>query len=132
MRLDAVGIVCGDLERSIAFYRLLGVTLDDFDPETGHYEAELGGGIRLMLDSEAVMASFIDGFTKPKGNDRMSLAVECESAKDVDTAFRAATEAKFDAVRDPFDAFWGQRYATLADPDGTHVDLYAATSTEAL
>ena len=26
----------------------------------------------------------------------------------------------------PFDAFWGQRYATVLDPDGVRVDLYAA------
>jgi uncharacterized glyoxalase superfamily protein PhnB len=25
----------------------------------------------------------------------------------------------------PFDAPWGQRYATVADPDGTTVDLFA-------
>ena len=26
---------------------------------------------------------------------------------------------------EPFDAFWGQRYATVLDPDGNGVDLYA-------
>lgn len=25
----------------------------------------------------------------------------------------------------PFDAPWGQRYATVLDPDGNHVDLFA-------
>src|SRR6476469_218148 len=25
----------------------------------------------------------------------------------------------------PWDAFWGQRYAQLADPNGVHVELYA-------
>ena len=27
----------------------------------------------------------------------------------------------------PWDAFWGQRYAVLHDPDGHQVDLYAPT-----
>ena len=27
---------------------------------------------------------------------------------------------------DPWDAVWGQRYATLHDPDGNSVDLFAA------
>ncbi|WP_196453628.1 hypothetical protein [Planomonospora sp. ID82291] len=27
---------------------------------------------------------------------------------------------------EPFDAFRGMRYATVADPDGTGIDLYAA------
>ncbi|MFL6036949.1 MAG: glyoxalase, partial [Gaiellaceae bacterium] len=26
---------------------------------------------------------------------------------------------------EPFDAFWGQRYATVVDPDGNAVDLFA-------
>ena len=129
MHLNAVGIICSDLERSLAFYRLLGVPFTKYDPGTGHYEAELGGGVKLMLDSEAVMASFIEGFTPPSGNDRVSLAVECPTPGDVDKAFATLTGAGFTGVREPFDAFWGQRYATVADPDGTDVDLYAALAT---
>jgi uncharacterized glyoxalase superfamily protein PhnB len=26
---------------------------------------------------------------------------------------------------EPMDAFWGQRYAQVKDPDGTVIDLYA-------
>ena len=29
------------------------------------------------------------------------------------------------AISPPFDAFWGQRYATVHDPDGNPVDLFA-------
>ena len=25
----------------------------------------------------------------------------------------------------PWDAFWGQRYAIVTDPDGNHVELFA-------
>jgi uncharacterized glyoxalase superfamily protein PhnB len=28
----------------------------------------------------------------------------------------------------PWDAFWGQRYATVLDPDGNQVDLFAPLS----
>jgi len=129
MHLNAVGIICSDLERSVAFYRALSVSLPEYDPVIGHYEAHIGDGVRLMLDSEAVMASFIDGFTTPTGNDRMSLAVECEAPADVDAAYALITGEGFSGVTEPFDAFWGQRYATVADPDGNHVDLYAALAT---
>ena len=37
-----------------------------------------------------------------------------------------AVEAGHTSRSDPFDAFWGQRYATVLDPDGNPVDLYAA------
>jgi uncharacterized glyoxalase superfamily protein PhnB len=125
MRLNAFGIICTDIEASLSFYRMLGVPFDEFDPENGHYDADLGGGVRLMLDSEAVMASFVEDFESPSGNDRISLAVECESAVDVDETYKRVVAAGSPVVKEPFDAFWGQRYATVSDPDGNHVDLYA-------
>lgn len=125
MQLNAFGIICSDVEASLDFYRSLGVPFDDYEPDNGHYEAQLGGGIRLMLDSEAVMASFVDGFERPKGNDRMGLAIECDVPAQVDEAYATAVSGGSASVKEPFDAFWGQRYATVADPDGNHVDLYA-------
>ena len=125
MELNAIGIACSDVAASLAFYRMLGVDLPEFDPDTGHYDADLGGGIRLMLDSEAVMASFIDDYTRPTGNDRITLAVEYDTPVGVDVAFAELVAAGHTGIREPFDAFWGQRYATVADPDGNHVDLYA-------
>jgi len=29
------------------------------------------------------------------------------------------------AHKEPWDAFWGQRYAQVKDPDGTVIDLFA-------
>ena len=126
MRLNAIGILCADLESSLGFYRVLGVAFPDYDPDEGHYDADLGGGFRLMLDGHAVAASFIEGFTAPQGNDVITLAVEFDSPADVDAAHAAIVALGHAAVREPFDAFWGQRYATVADPDGNQVDLYAA------
>lgn len=125
MRLNAIGIICADLAVSLRFYRMLGVPFDEQEDETGHQEAQLGGGVRLMLDSEEVMASFIDDFQTPKGNDRIGLAVECDSPSHVDETYAAVVDAGMTGVREPFDAFWGQRYATVEDPDGNDVDLYA-------
>jgi len=27
-------------------------------------------------------------------------------------------------VKEPWDAFWGQRYALVEDPDGAHVSIF--------
>ena len=124
MRLNAVGIICSDLEASLRFYRALGVPFPDYDPEVGHYDGELDG-FRLMLDSEAMMASFTPGFTSPQGNDRIGLAVECNTPLEVDATYDLLVASGFRGERQPFDAFWGQRYATVLDPDGNPVDLYA-------
>ena len=38
---------------------------------------------------------------------------------------RKVVGAGFTGKTEPFDAFWGQRYATVVDPDGNPVDLFA-------
>jgi len=36
------------------------------------------------------------------------------------------TEAGYRGQQAPWDAFWGQRYAVVIDPDGNWIDLFAA------
>ena len=45
--------------------------------------------------------------------------------EDVDALFERLMAAGHQGLRHPWDAFWGQRYASLLDPDGNGVDLYA-------
>jgi uncharacterized glyoxalase superfamily protein PhnB len=120
--LNAIGIVASDVGRSIAFYRLLGV---DFPEEgEGHIEATLPSGTRFMLDEESVVKSFRPDWTRDTGN-QLALAFECSSPAEVDELWNRANDAGFEADKEPWDAFWGQRYAQLRDPDGVPVDLFA-------
>jgi uncharacterized glyoxalase superfamily protein PhnB len=121
--LNAVGIVVSDLERSLRFYGLLGVEVPEGGE--GHVEARLANGTRLMFDTEDVIASFAPEWTRATGN-QLSLAFECASPDEVDETYRRAVDAGFHGEKEPWDAFWGQRYAQLQDPDGVPVDLYAA------
>jgi catechol 2,3-dioxygenase-like lactoylglutathione lyase family enzyme len=124
-RFDALGIVVSDLDASLAFYRKLGLEFPD-DPEVeGHIEAVLPGGTRLMLDTEEVMASFDPDFEAPTGAGRISLAFGCDDPGAVDALHDELVAAGHTSLRPPFDAFWGQRYATVLDPDGNSVDLFA-------
>ena len=120
--LNAIGIVSADLRQSIAFYRLLGVDFPE-DGE-GHIEATLASGVRFMLDAEDVVRSFRPDWTRETGN-QLALAFECGSAAEVDERYEQVTAAGFVGEKEPWDAFWGQRYAQLRDPDGVPVDLFA-------
>jgi uncharacterized glyoxalase superfamily protein PhnB len=120
--LNAIGIVASDTARSIAFYRLLGVDFPE-DGE-GHVEATLPNGTRLMLDSEEIVTSFRPDWTREVGN-QLALAFECATPAEVDEIWSRAEAAGFDTDKEPWDAFWGQRYAQLRDPDGVPIDLYA-------
>ncbi len=123
-QLNALGIVVSDMARSIAFYRLLGLDVPE-TPGEGHVDAFLPNGVRLMLDTEETVLSFRPDWTRERGN-QLGLAFECESPAEVDAVYARVTDAGFQGEKEPWDAFWGQRYAQLLDPDGVPVDLYAA------
>jgi catechol 2,3-dioxygenase-like lactoylglutathione lyase family enzyme len=122
--LNAIGIVVGDMARSIDFYRLLGLDVPE-TPEEGHVDTFLPNGVRFMLDTEEVVRSFRPEWSRAAGN-QVSIALECESAAEVDATYSRVVAAGFHGEKEPWDAFWGQRYAQLEDPDGVGVDLYAA------
>jgi uncharacterized glyoxalase superfamily protein PhnB len=121
--LNAIGIVSKDLGASIAFYRLLGVQFPD--PDGDHVEATLPGGLRLMLDDLELIKKLDPDWTPPKGH-RMNLAFMCADPAEVDAVHAKVTAAGHPSKTDPWDAFWGQRYAQVVDPDGNVVDLFAA------
>jgi uncharacterized glyoxalase superfamily protein PhnB len=122
--LNAIGVVASDMGRSIAFYRALGADMPE-TPGEGHVEATMANGTRLMLDSEEVMRSFREGWSRETGN-QFALAFECSSPAEVDEVYARVTGAGFRGEMEPWDAFWGQRYALLLDPDAVEVALYAA------
>ena len=121
--LNAIGIVASDMARTIAFYRLVGLDVPE-TPEEGHIDTFLPNGLRFMLDSEEVIASFNPSWVRARGN-QLGLALECASPAEVNDVHERVAAAGFDA-EEPFDAPWGQRYCELRDPDGNPVDLYAA------
>jgi uncharacterized glyoxalase superfamily protein PhnB len=78
-----------------------------------------------MFDREDVILSFRPDWKRETGN-QISLAFECASPAEVDETYARAVADGFQSEKEPWDAFWGQRYAQLLDPDGVPVDLYAA------
>jgi len=80
-----------------------------------------------MIDSEAELRKFRPDWERSTGN-QLALAFDCGSAGQVDEVFARVSAAGFQADKEPWDAFWGQRYAQLRDPDGVPVDLYATSA----
>ena len=128
-RFDAIGLVVSDLARSLAFYRRLGLDIPAEADAGPHAEATLPGGMRLMWDTEETVRSFDPEWKPPADGPGVSLAFLCEDRAGVDRLFDELVAAGATPHREPWDAFWGQRYATLRDPDGNGVDLFAALPT---
>ncbi|MPZ95923.1 MAG: glyoxalase [Propionibacteriales bacterium] len=124
-RIDAIGLVAADLARTVTFYRAVGCDLPEpTETDETHLECELGG-IRLMIDSEEVMKSFSEDTWSGPSAGRLTLAARCSSPAEVDRLHGELAALGAGSHVEPFDAPWGQRYATVLDPDGVRVDLYA-------
>ena len=118
-------IFAHDLHRSLEFYRLVGLSVPD--PEgPPHVAVGLPGGNTLSFDAEETIAGMHPGWA-PQANShsRLALAFGVDSPEEVDALFEKVTAAGYEGPLKPYDAPWGQRYATVADPDGNWVDLFA-------
>jgi uncharacterized glyoxalase superfamily protein PhnB len=122
--LAAIGIVSRDIPESCRFYRTLGLDVPEPPQGEDHFEITLPNGLRLMWDTEELIRKLDPEWTRSEGH-AMALAFECEEAGDVNETYARLTEAGFTGKKEPYDAFWGQRYANVVDPDGNVVHLFA-------
>jgi len=128
-RIDLIGMVVADMAASLAFYRRLGLDVPASADSEPHVEVTLPGGLRLAWDTVETVRSFDPSWTRPTGGHAIGLAFACDSPSEVDKTHASLVAAGHRSHKDPWDAFWGQRYATIDDPDGNAVDLFAPLDT---
>jgi catechol 2,3-dioxygenase-like lactoylglutathione lyase family enzyme len=124
-RLDMVGLHVRDMAASLAFYRRLGLEVPEGAESQPHVEATLPGGLRVGWDTHEVMRSFDPDWRPAEGGTSFSLAFLVDAPAEVDELYAELTGDGYDGHLAPWDAFWGQRYAILKDPDGNDVALFA-------
>jgi uncharacterized glyoxalase superfamily protein PhnB len=130
MSLDAIGVAVEDLDRARDFYRHLDLEIPA-DPEGhGHAEVTLAGGLRLMFDTFETMESFDSSWSHVRGSTNATFAFSFEKPDEVDAKYQELLEAGGQGHLEPWDAFWGMRYAVLRDPDGNELSLYASLPQE--
>jgi catechol 2,3-dioxygenase-like lactoylglutathione lyase family enzyme len=127
-RFDFIGLAVNDMAESLRFYRLLGLDIPAGADGQPHVEVSLPGGLRIAWDSVENIKSFDPDWPEPTGGSRINLAFACESPAAVDKVYSELLAAGYQGHKEPWDAFWGQRYATVHDPNGNNVDLYASLS----
>ena len=127
--LDQLNLVVHDMEKSIAFYRLIGLDLPDsaiWRTQTGahHVVMRMPDGFELALDSHALAEVYNAGWrpTSTTGS-RTVMSFRLQDAAAVDDTYQRMTDAGHDGAQPPYYTFWGSRYAIVVDPDGNHVGL---------
>lgn len=124
VKLDMIGIVAEDVDASLKFYKTLGLDVPETSGGEPYVEITLAGGIRLSWNSVEMMKQIDPEWVAPVGH-RVGLAYLCDSPAAVDERYSVLTGAGYEGHKAPWDAFWGQRYAQVVDPDGNLVDLFA-------
>ena len=124
MKIDAIGVTSANFAATTKFYSLLGFKFPSLEPGAKHLEALTPPGeVRLMIDDVGLIKNIMSADPKPPTHS--SFAILCESPAGVDVVCERVRAAGFAVVKAPWDAFWGQRYAIVADPDGYMCDLFA-------
>ena len=121
---DMIGIVVRDMKAALHFYRLLGLEIPEGKEDEQHVEVH-ANGYRIAWDTLELMQNLYPGWVGTTQGQRMSLAFRCDTADEVDALYRDVLQNGYLGYKEPWDAFWGQRYAVVVDPDGNHVDLFA-------
>ncbi|MDQ3929154.1 MAG: VOC family protein, partial [Chloroflexota bacterium] len=88
-------------------------------------EVPLAEGVRYMLDTEDVIRAFDPEWRRPTDGHLVGGALRCDTPDEVDRVYAQLLDAGGTPYKEPWDAFWGQRYAVVKDPDGNTVDLFA-------
>lgn len=126
LKLDLISIIVKDMPTALAFYRQLGLEIPAELDSEGHAEITLDNSLRVGWDTHEIMQQF-DEHWQPASEPchKVGIAFLCESAADVDATFERLVNNGAAVHKPPFDAFWGQRYAQIKDPDGNVLDLFA-------
>lgn len=124
LTLSVIGLVVADMPATLAFYRRLGLDIPAEADSEPHVDVALGD-LALAFDTRETILSFDPSWTPPSGGARTGLAFAAGSPAEVDAAYAELTAAGVEGHLEPWDAFWGMRYAVVHDPDGNSVDLFA-------
>src|ERR1700687_643970 len=124
--LNQLNIVAKYFEATIAFYRRLGVGVPDgvnLPDGTRHAEVTLPNGFVLEFDNHALARIYNAGWRRPAGSSPALIGFSLPTRDAVDQRYAELVAAGYEGRQPPYDAFWGARYAVVADPDGNDVGL---------
>jgi predicted lactoylglutathione lyase len=122
---DHLNLVAQDMEATLTFYRRLGFAVPETEPEWSahHRTLSLPGGFDIDIDSTAFTRVWNGGAVDGGPGSATLICFRLETREAVDRLYADVTAAGYQGQQPPYDAFWGARFAIVADPDGRPVGL---------
>jgi catechol 2,3-dioxygenase-like lactoylglutathione lyase family enzyme len=122
--LHMLSLIVADMPASLDFYRRLGVAVPGGDDGAGpHQELEMPDGFSLELETAESARLWHAAWRADPASAKVVIGFSLQSRQEVDDRYAELTAAGYTGRQPPFDAFWGCRYAIVADPDGNDVGL---------
>jgi uncharacterized glyoxalase superfamily protein PhnB len=121
--LHMLNLIVGDMPASLGFYRRLGAAVPDGTEPGAHVQLRMPGGFSLELDTAESARVWHAGWRADPASAGVVIGFALPSREAVDERYAELTSAGYQGRQPPFDAFWGARYAIVADPDGNDVGL---------
>ena len=119
-----LNVVVRDMAASTDFYRRLGIAVPASGGAAGaHVQLKMPGGFSLELDTAESARLWHAGWRTDPASAKVVLGFALPTRQAVDDRYAELTLAGYRGRQPPFDAFWGARYAIVADPDGNDVGL---------
>ena len=123
--LHTISMTVSDLGKALSFYRTLGLAIPEGQDNEHHVEYTSENGYSIGFIPETTMLHSDPTWIAPTGNNRIGLQFACSSPKEVDDIYHKLIAAGHNSFKAPWDAFWGQRFAQVIDPDGNNVGFFA-------
>lgn len=120
-----VSVVAKDADASIAFYKLIGADLQDHSGGGGeivHMTIRGDEPGTLDIDNQA-LAEVYNASARTGRSSNVIIGFTVGSRDEVDQVYASVVAAGHEGRQPPWDAFWGARYAVVADPDGNDVGI---------
>jgi catechol 2,3-dioxygenase-like lactoylglutathione lyase family enzyme len=122
--LHMLNLVVSDMAASLDFFRRLGVAVPQGESAAdAHVQLRMPGGFSLELDTAESVRRWHAGWRADPASAGVVVGFALPSREAVDERYAELTGAGFTGRQPPFDAYWGARYAIVADNDGNDVGL---------
>jgi uncharacterized glyoxalase superfamily protein PhnB len=122
--LHMLNLVVEDMAASLDFYRRLGIAVPRAEDAAGpHVQLRMPGGFSLELDKAESARLWHAAWRADPASVNVVIGFSLPTREAVDARYAELISAGYAGRQPPFDAFWGARYAIVADPDGNDVGL---------